>query len=84
MASVEDERRKKVSVKGSVEALCTMCEVEGRPYVNANDEYVVASTLTGKEKLITVCLHHADQLDRGKLPYRVLRRRKGVDWSHPL
>jgi hypothetical protein len=81
---VEDERRKRVSTKGGVDALCTMCEVEGRPYVHANEEYVVASTLTGEEKLITVCLRHADQLDRGKLPYRVLRRRKRVDWAHPL
>jgi hypothetical protein len=61
-----------------------MCEVEGRPYVHAQDEYVVASTLTGEEKLVTVCLRHASQLDGLKLPYRVVRRRKGVDWAHLL
>jgi hypothetical protein len=60
VASVEDERRKKVSGKGSVEAICTMCEVEGRPYVHADDEFLVASTLAGEEKLVTVCLDHAD------------------------
>jgi len=44
VASVKDERRKRAPAKGGVEAICTMCEVEGRPYVHANDEYVVAST----------------------------------------
>jgi hypothetical protein len=81
---MEDERRKIVSSRGRVEAICTLCELEGRPYVRANDEYVVASTLTGKEKLITVCPDHANKLDNDKLPYRVVRRRKGVDWAHPL
>jgi len=81
---MEDERRRKISSEGRVEATCTFCEVEGRPYVHASDEYVVVSTLSGEEKLITVCLHHADQLDNGKLPYRVVRWRKGVDWAHPL
>jgi hypothetical protein len=82
--SMEDERRKRISSKGRVEAICTLCEVEGKPYVQAVDEYVVASTLTGQEKRITVCSEHADKLDEGKLPYRVVRRRKGIDWAHAL
>jgi hypothetical protein len=81
---MEDERRKRVSSKGRVEAICTLCEVEGKPYVHAIDEYVVASTLTEQEKRITACPEHADKLDEGKLPYRVVRRRKGIDWAHPL
>jgi hypothetical protein len=81
---MEDERRKRISSTGRVEAICTLCEVEGKPYVHAVDEYVVASTLTGQERLITVCREHTDKLDRGKLPYRVVRRRKGIDWAHPL
>jgi hypothetical protein len=81
---MEDERRKRVSSKGRVEAICTLCEVEGKPYVRAIDEYVVASTLTGQEKRITVCSEHADKLNQGRLPYRVLRQRKGIDWAHPL
>jgi hypothetical protein len=81
---MEDERRRRVTSAGRVEALCTLCEIEARPYVHADDEYVVASTLTGEEKRITVCRDHADQLSSGKLPYLVVRRRKGVDWDHPL
>jgi len=81
---MEDERRKRVSSKGHIEAICTLCEVEGKPYVHAADEYVVASTLTERERRITVCPEHADKLDEGKLPYRVVRRRKGIDWAHPL
>jgi hypothetical protein len=80
---MEDQRRKRVSA-GRVEPICTLCELEGRPYVHADDEYVVASTLTGEEKLITVCQDHAKKLDSDNLPYRVVRRRKGVDWAHPL
>jgi hypothetical protein len=81
---VEDERRKRVSSEGRVEAICTLCELEGRPYVDANNEYVVVSTLTGQEMRVTVCPDHARRLDNGKLPYRVIRQRKGVDWAHPL
>ena len=81
---MEDERRKRVSLNGRVEAICTLCEVEGKPYVHAVDEYVVASTLSDQEKRITVCSEHADKLEEGKLPYRVTRRRKGIDWAHPL
>jgi hypothetical protein len=81
---MEDERRKRVSSKGRVEAICTLCEVEGRPYVPAVQEYVVASTQTEQEKRITVCAEHAEKLDKGSLPYRVVRRRKGIDWAHPL
>jgi hypothetical protein len=81
---LEDERRKRVSANGRVEGFCTLCELEGRPYVHADGEYVVASTLTGKEMRITVCPDHADKLDNGRLPYRVLRGRKGIDWAHPL
>ena len=71
-------------VSGRVEALCTLCEVEGRPYVQANYEYVVVSTLRKDEKLITVCADHSGKLDNDKLPYLVVRQRKGVDWAHPL
>ena len=67
-----------------MEAICTLCELEGRPYVPANYEYVVASTLTGLEMRITVCPDHAGKLDNDRLPYRVMRQRKGVDWTHPL
>ena len=67
-----------------MEALCTLCEVEGRPYVIADYEYVVASTENGEEKRITVCSDHSDQLDKGRLSFTVVRRRKGVDWAHPL
>ena len=81
---MEDQRRKRVSSEGRIEAVCTLCELEGRPYVHADDEYIVASTLTGEEKLITVCQDHAKKLEDDKLPYRVVRRRKGVDWAHPL
>jgi hypothetical protein len=84
VSSIEDERRKDVSPEGRVEAICTLCEVEGKPYVRASGEYVVASTMTGEEKLITVCLDHADELDNGELPYRVVRQRKVVDWAHRL
>lgn len=69
---------------GRVDLICTLCEEEGRPYVQAQYEYVVVSTMTGNERRITVCSDHADQLDKGKLPYEVVRRRKGSDWSHPL
>jgi hypothetical protein len=81
---MEDERRKRVSSKGRIEAICTLCEVEGKPYVHAIDEYVVASALTEQERRITVCPEHAYKLDEGKLPYRIVRRRKGIDWAHPL
>lgn len=81
---MEEERRKRVSASGRVEALCSLCEVEGRPYVHADYEYVVASTLSGNERRITVCRDHAGRLDNDKLPYRVLRQRRGVDWAHPL
>jgi hypothetical protein len=64
-----------------VEALCTLCEEEGRPYVHADHAYVVVSTLAGIERMITVCSNHADQLDNGKLSYRVVRRMKGFDWG---
>src|ERR1700689_4033824 len=76
--SMEDERRKRVSLNGRVEAICTLHEVEGKPYVRAVDEYVVTSTLSGQERRITVCSEHADKLDKGNLPYRVIRRRKGI------
>jgi len=82
--SMEDQRRKHFSPNGRVEAICTLCEVEGRPYVRAEYEYVVLSTQNGEEKRITVCPDHSDQLDNGKLSYKVVRRRKGVDWAHPL
>jgi hypothetical protein len=81
---MEDERRKRVSPTGRVESICTLCELEGKPYVHADYEYVVASTLTGEESLITACQDHAKKLDSDRLPYRVVRRRKGVDWAHPL
>ena len=81
---MEDERRRRFTSTGHVEVLCTLCEIEARPYVHADDEYVVVSTLNGEEKWITVCPDHADQLDKGKLPYGVVRRRRGVDWSRPL
>jgi len=48
--SMEDERRKRVSTAGRVEPICTLCELEGRPYVHADDEYVVASTLREKRR----------------------------------
>jgi hypothetical protein len=81
---LEDERRKRILTSGHVEAICTLCEVEGRPYVHANYEYFVAPTLRGDERLITVCPDHANKLDNGRWPYRVIRRREGVDWAHPL
>jgi hypothetical protein len=81
---MEDLRRKRVSSKGRVEAICTLCELEGRSNVPAVYEYVLVSTQTGEDALVTVCSDHADQLDKGKLSYKVLRRRKGVDWAHPL
>jgi hypothetical protein len=52
--------------------------------VPADFEYVVVSTINGNERRITVCSDHADQLDKGKLSYRVVRRREGSDWAHPL
>jgi hypothetical protein len=58
--------------------------MEGRPNVHAEDEYVVVSTLTGDDTRITVCHDHAEKLDGDKLPYRVVRQRKGVDWAHPV
>jgi hypothetical protein len=61
-----------------------LCEVEGRPNVLAEFEYVVLSTENGLERRITVCSDHADRLDKGKLSYKVIRFRKGVDWAHPL
>jgi hypothetical protein len=81
---MEDLRRKRKSSRGRVEAICTLCELEGRPYVWAEYEYVVASTPDQREERITVCADHAERLDAGKLSYRVIRRRKGVDWLHPL
>jgi hypothetical protein len=61
-----------------------LCEEEGRPYVQAQNEYVVDSILTGKERRITVCSNHSDQLDSGKLPYKVARKRKWSNWATPL
>jgi hypothetical protein len=81
---MEDLRRKRVSSKGRVEAICTLCEVEARPNVLAAYEYLVVSTQTGDDALISVCSAHADQLDKGTLSYKVLRWRTGVDWAHPL
>jgi hypothetical protein len=81
---LEDQRRKRVLASGRVEPLCTLCEVEGRPYVRADCEYVVVSTLGKDEKRITVCSDHSSKLDNDRLPYRVVRQRKGVDWAHPL
>lgn len=81
---MEDLRRKRVTPRGRIEAICTLCEVEGRPYVFADYEYVIVSTLTGKDERITACLEHAAQLDAGTLPYIVVRRRRGVDWVTPL
>ena len=81
---MEDERRKRVSLGGRVEAICTLCEVEARPYVTAEYEYVVLSTQNGEEKRITVCADHAARLDSGKMSYKVVRRRKGVDWARPI
>jgi hypothetical protein len=82
--SLEDARRRRIQTSGHVEAICTLCEVEGRPYVHANYEYIVASTLRGDERLITACPDHANKLDNDRLPYRVIRRREEVDWAHAL
>ena len=81
---MEDARRRKVSSKGKVDYVCTLCEEEGRPYVQAEYEYLVVSTMTGDKRRITVCPDHAEQLDNGKLPYTVVKRRKGSDWARPL
>lgn len=71
-----------------MQAICTMCEVEGRSNVQAEYEYVLISTRNGEEMRVTVCEDHARQLDNGGLPYRVVRQRKiakkGLDWAHPL
>jgi hypothetical protein len=64
-----------------IEALCTLCEIEGRPYVPAEYEYVVVSTLDGAESLVSVCGGHANQLDNGRLSYNVVSRKKGFDWT---
>ena len=81
---MEDARRKRISSRGRIEALCTLCEVEGRPYVPAGHEYVVVSTENGEEKRITVCDDHSEQLDKGRLSFTVVRKRNSVDWAHPL
>jgi hypothetical protein len=81
---MEDLRRKPVDSTGLVDAICTLCELEGRPYVRADHEYVVVSTMNGNDFRMTACPYHAGQLDRGVLTYKVARRRKGVDWEHPL
>ena len=81
---MEDARRRRVSSTGHVELVCTLCEEEGRPYVLAEYEYFVVSTMTGNERRVTVCPDHADQLDKGKLSYTVVNRRKGSDWAHSL
>jgi len=71
-----------------VQAICTLCELEGRPNVQADYEYVLISTMDGAEMRVTVCRDHAGQLDNERLPYRVVRQRKiakeGIDWGHPL
>jgi hypothetical protein len=81
---MEDLRRKRVTSNGEIQAICTLCEVEGRPYVLADYEYVAVSTLSGRDERITACLGHAEQLDAGTLSYAVARWRKGMDWDHPL
>jgi hypothetical protein len=49
--------------------------------VPAEHSYVVVSTMTGNERLITTCSSHADQLDNGKLSYTVVTGKKGFDWT---
>ena len=73
----EDARRRRISSTGRVEIICTLCEDEGRPYVQAKYEYAVVSTMTETGRRITACSNHADQLDEGKLPYEVVGKRKG-------
>jgi hypothetical protein len=85
---MEDLRRRKVSPSGRTQAICTLCEVEGRSNVQADYEYVLVSTMNDAETRVTVCTDHAGQLDNERLPYRVVRQRKiakkGLDWAHPL
>jgi len=81
---MEDDRRKRVSSSGRVDSLCTLCEEEGKPRVRADFVFVVASTMNGNERRITVCSEHANQLNHGKLPYDVVRWKKGADWADPI
>jgi hypothetical protein len=74
-SQLEDLRRRRTTASGKEEAICTICELEGMPYVHADYEYALASSLDGRESLATVCRDHADQLDNEKLPFKVLRKK---------
>jgi hypothetical protein len=78
---MDDARRKRMNTSGRVEALCTICEEEGRPYVPASHAYVIISTMSGHERMITACQDHAERLEKGKMSYQVLRKMKGFEWD---
>ncbi len=69
----------------TLEAACSLCEEEGKPNRQAHNGCHVTSTQSDNERLLTVCIGHGDDLKQGRLPYRVLAWREGVNrnpfWS---
>ena len=79
--TMDDARRKRLNSSGMIEALCTICEEEGMPYVPATHAYVIISTMSGHERMVTACSDHADRLEKGKMSYQVVRKMRGFEWD---
>jgi len=78
---LEDARASIAHNSGLGEAECTLFREEGRPKIQAHDEFRVKSTKNGNERLITVCIRHGDEPEQGKLPYTIARGKRGINWK---